>query len=150
MKKWILIIAAVLLLAVVGVANLLPSYSAALSANWGISLPAKAVCTEAYTHRSEPGFHGDGFRYHVFSYKNEEPIAGMLNWRAPQDIQAAIFSPTAREAADAWLNEINVPEDQRPDYAQCSFWYQSQRDNSEIVLFWNPEADRLYIVESFL
>ena len=32
----------------------------------------------------------------------------------------------------------------------CFCWYKNERDNSEIIIFWNPEINRLYIVENII
>ena len=55
-----------------------------------------------------------------------------------------------REAAEAWLDEIQVPAGDRPDYDGCLYWYRAQEDNSELLVFWDAEQNRLYFLESFL
>ena len=60
------------------------------------------------------------------------------------------FYPTTREAAEVWLNEIDVPADERPDYSKCYFWSKSQEDNSEIIFLWDNELNKLYIIENFI
>ena len=57
------------LIVVVGITRLFPSYASTIKSNWDISLPIKAVLTETYEKDSGASFHGDGIRYHVFSYK---------------------------------------------------------------------------------
>ena len=60
------------------------------------------------------------------------------------------FYPTTREAAEVWLDEIDVPAEKRPDYEKCCSWSKSQDDNSEIIIFWDNNLNKLYIVESFI
>ena len=60
------------------------------------------------------------------------------------------FYPTTREAAEAWLDEIDVPADERPDYSKCYSWSKSQDDNSEIIFLCDNELNKLYIVENFI
>ncbi|MBQ6865080.1 MAG: hypothetical protein IJO14_12690 [Clostridia bacterium] len=76
MKKRALAIATVLsvMLTGIGILKLFPSYASVIKSNWDISLPIKAVLTETYEKDSGASFHGDGVRYHVFSYKYEEII----------------------------------------------------------------------------
>lgn len=143
----IVLICVVLLLSIIGW-QVMNDYSRVLMANWGFELPAHARCRELYTKDSGPSFHGDGIRYHVFSYQYEDFIDTMFVWTGND--HATLYSGSLSEAAETWLDEIDVPEAWRPDYANCLYRYRSQEDNSEIVVFWYAEENRLYIVESFL
>ena len=147
-KKTLIIIAIILALAAICIANLLPPYSSTLKANWGISLPWQARLTEVYEQDSGPSFHGDGVRYHVFSYKFEDYIDLMFAW-PPTEYPTNHYTATSK-AAEAWLDEINVPAEHRPDYSACCSWHKSQEDNSEIIFFWDSERNHLYIVENFI
>ncbi len=150
MKKRALAIAVILIVILtgIGILKLFPSYASTIKSNWDISLPIKAVLTETYEKDSGASFHGDGVRYHVFSYKYEDYIDLMFAW-TPNEHKTN-FYPTTREAAEAWLDEIDVPADERPDYEKCYSWSKSQDDNSEIIILWNNELNKLYIVENFI
>ena len=150
MKKRALAIAAILIVMLtgIGILKLFPSYASTIKSNWSISLPVKAVLTETYEKDSGASFHGDGVRYHVFSYKYEDYIDLMFAW-TPNEHKTN-FYPTTHEAAEAWLDEIDVPADERPDYEKCYSWSKSQDDNSEIIILWNNELNKLYIVENFI
>lgn len=147
-KKIIIIVALIILIVLAGVWKLVPSYSSTLKANWGISLPIKALSSEVYEKDSGSSFHGDGVRYHVFSYEYEDYIDLMFAW-SPVEHSTNYYS-TVSEAAEAWLDEIDVPTEQRPNYLNCSSWHTSQEDNSEIIFFWDNELNRIYIVENFI
>ena len=105
-----------------------------------------------------PSFHGDGIRYHVFSYQNSAAIEQMLPWSDSEGNTLAWSQiqgeekryQTYSEAADLWLAELGIPQEQYPDYNACFCWYQNANDNSEIILFWNPEISRLHIVEKII
>lgn len=143
------ILVCVLMLAGIGCWRVMPpSYSRTLNANWGISLPVKALCEQVYEKDSGSSFHGDGIRYHVFSYEYEDYIDLMFAWAGTEF--TTLRDGSYSEAAAAWLDEIEVPEDQRPDYENCAYWYKAQEDNSELIIFWDNNLNRLYIVESFL
>ena len=150
MKKRDLAIATILIVILtgIGILKLFPSYASTIKSNWNISLPIKAVLTETYEKDSGASFHGDGVRYHVFSYKYEDYIDLMFAW-TPNEHKTN-FYPTTREAAEAWLDEIDVPAEQRPDYSKCCSWSKSQDDNSEIIIFWDNELNKLFIVENFI
>ena len=123
-------------------------YSRVIEANWGISLPWKARLTEIYKKDAGASFHGDGVRYHVYSYKYEDYIDLMFAW--PPTEYPTNYYATTSEAAEVWLDEIDVPAEERPDYEKCCSWHKSQEDNSEIIFFWDSEQNRLYIVENFI
>lgn len=150
MKKRVVIflLCALLLVGIVCWHVMPPSYSRTIEANWGITLPWKAQLTEIYQQDSGASFHGDGVRYHVFSYKYEDYIDLMFAW--PPTEYPTNYYATTSEAAEAWLDEIAVPAEERPDYIKCSSWHTSQKDNSEIIFFWDSEQNLLYIVENFI
>ena len=150
MKKRALTIAVILIVILtgIGILKLFPSYASTIKSNWDISLPIKAVLTETYEKDSGASFHGDGVRYHVFSYKYEDYIDLMFAW-TPNEHKTN-FYPTTREATEAWLDEIDVPADERPDYSKCCSWSKSQDDNSEIIFLCDNELNNLYIVENFI
>lgn len=117
-------------------------YSTALKANWGFSLPSDAQYSEVYSKDEGSSFHGDGIRYHIFTYREPGPIREMLPWQT----EASAYS----EAVNTWLEEIAVPSEQLPPLAQCRFWHASQEDGSEIIVLWDENGEKLYIAESFL
>ena len=138
--------------------SIVPSYASVLEANWGVELPVRALCKEVYKADTGPSFHGDGIRYHVFSYKNVSPIEDMVSW---SDVNGNTLAwsqtegeekryQTYREATDLWLSELDIPQEQYPDYDDCFCWYKNAHDNSEIIVFRNPEINRLYIVEKMI
>ena len=138
--------------------SIVPSYFSVLEANWGIELPVKAICKEVYSEDAGPSFHGDGIRYHVFSYVKSSEIEKMLPW---SDVNGKTLAwsqkqreekhyQTYREATDLWLSELEILQEQYPDYDSCFCWYKNEHDNSEIIIFLNPEINRLYIVENII
>ena len=138
--------------------SIVPSYFSVLEANWGIELPVKAICKEVYSEDAGPSFHGDGIRYHVFSYVKSSEIEKMLPW---SDVNGKTLAwsqkqgeekhyQTYREATDLWLSELEIPQEQYPDYDSCFCWYKSEHGNSEIIIFLNSKINRLYIVENII
>ena len=123
----------------------LTDYSVALKANWGFSLPLRAGCTEIYAADTGPSFHGDGTRYHVFSYKREDPIASMLAWT--EEGGATLYHASCREAAEEWLDELDIPAELRPDFENCVYWHDIRSGNCEIIVFWNKTEEILATLE---
>ena len=149
-KKKILLVIIVVLISVWTIYwTIVPSYSSVLEANWGFELPVKALCKEVYCEDTGPSFHGDGIRYHVFSYRYEDYIDLMFAWSGNLE-NRTLFYQSYSEAADIWLGELEIPQEQYPDYDSCFCWYKNEYDNSEIIIFWNPEINRLYIVEDII
>lgn len=116
--------------------------------NWGISLPATAFCTEVYEKDSGSSFHGDGIRYHIYSYHSKDAIYSMVEWSSEE--RETLYYDSLSDAGKAWLGEIEVSEELHPDYENCVTWYDSQEDNSEIVIFWDKNEKKLYVIESFI
>ena len=146
-----IVIAGAILVLAAGLAvywNYFSDYSNVLKINWGFSLPQEARYSDVYSQTSGASFNGDGIRYHVFSCENINPINEMFEWQLTE--RDTIYYDSYSAATDDCLNKINVPTKERPDYAKCTYWYQSQNDNSEIILFLNKEQGKLYVVESFL
>ena len=129
--------------------SIVPSYASVLEANWGVELPIKALCKEVYKADTGPSFHGDGIRYHVFTYRYEDYIDLMFAWSGNLESET-LFYQSYSEASDIWLDELDIPMEQYPDYDACFCWYKSEHDNSEIIIFWNPQINRLYIVENII
>lgn len=125
-------------------ASLIFGYGAVLKANWGISLPAGAQ--EIYEQDSGESFLGDGLRYHVFSCEAGTRLS--FDWETEE--RATLFHESRRAAAEDWLSQLSVPAEEWPDFEKSACWYQSQSDNSELLLFWDESAGRLYALESFL
>lgn len=123
--------------------NRMTDYSVALEANWGIELPSGARYTEVYETASEASFQGDGVRYHVFVYEHEGYMAELL---AEENLLPADSSTPA----DVLLDELSVPEEERPAYDACVSRYMKQSDNDTIYLFLDKQRNKLYIVESFM
>lgn len=119
-------------------------YSSVLQANWDISLPKAAKYDQIYTKDSGASFHGDGVRFHVFTYLNQSPIEEMFQWKAEEDYSS--YS----DAVDEWLDSIDVPAEHRPNYAGCLYWHHRKSDGSEIIILWDHQQKLIYVAESFL
>lgn len=156
MKKGCLIkgsIIAVALLCILGFAafmgwRVMSDYNRALNANWGFKVPWQSQYSEIYKTDSGPSFHGDGLRYHVYSYKYEDFIDLMFAWRPVE--RETNYYDSYSEAVTEWLNDLEVPEEYCPEFANCSYWYRTKNDKSEIICLWDAGMNRLYIAESFL
>ena len=110
-KKKILLLIIVVLVSVWTIyRSIVPSYSSVLEANWGFELPVKALCKEVYSEDTGPSFHGDGIRYHVFSYRYEDYIDLMFAWSGNLE-NRTLFYQSYSDAADIWLGELGIPQE---------------------------------------
>ncbi len=127
-------IAILVIITIIGLACLwsyLDNYSKTLNINWGFSLPSEAHYSEVYSKDSSPSFHGDGIRYHIFSYKEARPINEMFCWKNTEE--KTIYNASYQDAVTEWLNSINVSAENTPNYSDCLYWYESQDDVSIIL-----------------
>ncbi len=123
-------------------------YAKTLSLNWGLSLPAEANYSEIYSKNADTGFHGDGVRYHIFSYREETAVNDMLFWQSYE--KETKYHDCYSNAVNDWLDEIDVPPEERPNYNKCLYWYNTQEDGSEIIVLCDKNKSVLYIAESFI
>lgn len=126
------------------------SYFSVMNRNWELSLPEDGVFTEIYAKDSGASFHGDGTRYHAFSCSDPGQVEALLPWLPEATTHATNYFPSIQEAANAWLDELQVPQEERPDPAGCQIWYATKSDRSELLVFWDSKIQRIYIVEHFL
>lgn len=149
-KKLIILVGVVIVLSIVflGLWNMSSDYSKTLQANWDFKIPNEAKYSQSYTKDSGSSFNGDGIRYHIFNYENEEYIENLFAWMSEE--KDTIFSSSFTEATTSWLKEIEVPVEYYPNYTNCVYWYQTQEDNSELIICWDKGIKCLYIIESFL
>ena len=92
--------------------RVMSDYNRALNANWGFKVPWQSKYSESYKTDSGPSFHGDGLRYHVYSYKYEDFIDLMFAW-APVERETNYYDSYS-EAVTEWLDDLEVPEEYRP------------------------------------
>ena len=107
-KKIVLVLIIIFIVAVLSllkIYNNLTYYSDVLKINWNIELP-KNLIREIYSANSDSNVHGDGIRYHVFLYKNEDKIEELFNWSIEE--KKTIFYSSYSESIDNWLNKIKV------------------------------------------
>lgn len=171
-KRLIILLPGVLILVIAAIGAFLyfgqsADYSSTLKANWGFSLPSGSHYSEIYSRDSGGSFLGDGIRYHVFTYEENAPVKEMFDWQTNgnetrgndgsdsgsiDDISSGSdsnYSGHYSAKVNRWLDDINVPSGERPDYASCVYWQQAQDDGSEIIVLWDEIRQKLYTAESF-
>ena len=149
-KKVIIGIVIVLVCFIVGyyMCAQMTDYSDVIKSNWNIDIAAYTDTTEIYSIDNVLSILGDGYRYHIFQYENEDGVSEMFGWS--DDEEKTRYYPTYRRSVNEWLRQIGVPEEYYPDYSSCKYWYNKKEDNSEIIILWDDTEDKLYVVESFM
>ena len=144
------VVAAVLVILFGGIVirNRLNDYSHILRLNWNLILPSDSGCSEIYSDDSGPSFHGDGIRYHVFYFVFETALYTIVDWQLTEG--KTRFRMNYSEAVAEWLDSINVPDDWRPEYEDCSFWYQQKYGGDEMIILQDKNQKNLYVAESFI
>ncbi len=115
----------------------LSDYNTVIKANWGFSLPRSCQYTLVNEKDSGESFHGDGIRYHVFSYEKEDGLDDFA-WE-DEDYSDKI---------NDFLAQINVADE--IDYSNCRSYYARQEDNSEIIILLDQDKKLIYVIESFI
>lgn len=148
--RWILIAFLVIgILYVAYQAFVWTRYVHVIKLNWNIEFPIWG-CREIYNIDSGPSFHGDGMRYHIFQCSDREDIWGAVPWTEQEGQNR--HGESFRAVTVEWLDVLEVPIEYRPNYpvSDYYFYYDIQSDNSEIVIYFDEEEIKLYIIESFL
>ena len=136
-----------ILLVAAGVAGIYACYEnngceSTIAYNWNLQEFKEADLKEVYHRDSGESFHGDGIRYHVFEYDDNEYTDGMFDWKPAEDSASA-------NTAEGWLDEIGVSQGQRPEYGNCTFW-REKKDGNELIVFRSEAEKRLYVAEAFM
>lgn len=118
-------------------------YMRTVNLNWELDLPTSQGCL--YETDSGASSHGDGERYHVLEYAGDGRLEQAL-------AEQATPLPSAENPVTEILDDLSVPADQRPDFADCGVFtadYPSD-DRNRLYLLVNSAGTRLYVVEFFL
>ena len=68
--------------------------------NYGCALPAESRYFQVYKKNSPSSIHGDGLRYHVFSYEKQDYIMQMFDWENEKN------KGSLKGSADKWLDSL--------------------------------------------
>lgn len=118
-------------------------YMRTVNLNWELDLPASQGCL--YETDSGSSFHGDGERYHILEYAGDGRLEQAL-------AEQATPLPSAENPVTEILDDLSVPADQRPDFADCGVFTADHPsdDRNRLYLLVNSAGTRLYVVEFFL
>lgn len=119
-----------------------------LESNWSIVLSDESGWGEIYHADSGASFNGDGERYHIVTYEQEDMIENMVAWSAEEG--KTRWHDSYQAAIDEWISYTDTEPDMYPVYDGCMYWYQRDSDGSEIIMCWNKAEAKIYIAEFFM
>lgn len=119
--------------------------------NWGITIPSDS---EELYYGMLSSFLGDGPRYTVLEYSDNKKLENAFDWKIPdeEDVNEALNE--IRDLNDC-LEETNrkdemTPEKLIPDFLKLRMWKTVKDEGDDFIwIFYDENASRLYIVESF-
>lgn len=140
------ILADILLLALFGLfLSILFKRSCAeiIYANWNVQIPARL--TEVYENQGEPSFHGDGPRYHVFLDSEYEDHPEFYSSFSDGK------NPGAEEFIVDVLTELEVPQEEWPDFSHPYRWWTKKGDgfSERLYFLYDEGTGKLYVAEYF-
>lgn len=107
--------------------------------NWLIKLPTPYK--EIYSIDSGESFHGDGERYNILEYKNEEDINLFLKFKESKNKSMEI-------EVEKILNSLHVPSECMPNFNyDYRYYLRTKNYSSTIYLIFVPNIKRLYVIE---
>ena len=142
-RKWKAWILAGLAAAVLTGCALFPDDAGTIAINWGVKLPDGYTVT--YQTDTGASFGGDGLRCHVFTWQDGSDLEDLLSWSEDDEETIALVKEM--------LTELNVPEEDWPDFSACLSWHGNVREEDprdQLVILYLPERACLWVLESFV
>ena len=114
-------------------------YTEIITINWSIKLPKSYK--EIYSIESEANVHGDGERYHILQYENENDIDKSVKWERSKD-------KSIETKVNSVLSKLNIPKENMPYFQNSYQYYTEMKDKiSKIYLIYFPDTKKLYVIE---
>lgn len=113
---------------------------------WHLTFPESAE--EIYHRDTGSSPHGDGFRYTVYELTDTEDLPDFTEWTDTQ--LETKYAEDYEGFALQCLNKLDVPSEERMDFDACVYSYSQKEDSSELLLMYDPEVNRLYVIEEIL
>ena len=111
--------------------------------DWGVSLPFAEW--EVYDRDTGSSFQGDGVRYHVFRYQEEDAIQKAVSWHRGRNV-------LVERKVDALLRDLEMEQEYAVNFEnEYQYFTLTNRGSStELFLLYFPKLKRLSVVEDFI
>ena len=114
--------------------------------NWNIRLPQSGK--EIYYITGEPSFHGDGPRFSVYEYDDEEIIDSSFDWKDKKNTNVEDEINNILKILDEYND---VPKEYIPNLEKSyKYLTNSKEDGSDIYLIYVTGENRIYVIEYLL
>ncbi len=140
MKKKLLIITLFMAIGLYFAVQFFFSFNASLFFNFDFTVPFDADYRQVYEKHSKASLGGEGIRYHVVSYENEEVIDEVFDGKK--------ISVDKMNEIYVLLDEIDEKEN-IPDMTKCLYWNMTKNDDELMVLI-DKNSRLLYIIEVYI
>lgn len=140
-KRSIIVILCLFLILILGACS--SDYNKVIETNWEIPLPKSYE--ELYSIDSGASFHGDGYRYHVFSYKEELKQNEIAKFSSEKNVNV-------EKEVENILISLKVSKESRPDFSEEYYWYKKNDNNdlrNNLYLIYFIQDKMLHIIEEF-
>lgn len=119
------------------------AYIKSIQDDWGVYLPLAEW--EAYNGDTKSSFQGDGVRYHVFRYQEEDEIQKAVSWHRGKN-------PLVEQKIDALLRDLEIGEEFKVNFDReyQYFTLMNRGSSTELFLLYFPEQKRLSVVEDYI
>lgn len=115
-------------------------------ANWEVKLPSPTK--ELFCENGPSSFHGDGERYHVFEYENEEDIKSAFVWNNEKTNFINEGFEKVLEGLQSYDEVEKIPENYIPNLNEDYKYYtKSLEDNSKLYLVYIPGVKKIFVGE---
>lgn len=117
------------------------SFNEVMEKNWEVRIPSGYK--EMFSTNSGPSFHGDGWRYNVFHYKEDLNVEELERFAIEKNTEI-------ENSIEDILNILDVPVEERPDFAQNYYWYSKRGDRdsrNKLYLIYFDEINMLYVIQ---
>lgn len=115
-------------------------YSNIIKSSWNIELPSEYK--EIYSKDSGESFLGDGQRYHIFEYGDNNEIDKTINWEKGKNTKIEF-------EINEILEEININKMYSPNLAKdYKYYIQKDKDFSELYIIFFEKENRIYVIEN--
>lgn len=113
-------------------------YSNILSENWNLKISENYE--QVYSKDSGESFLGDGKRYHVFKYNDNEVINKNFDWKSEKNLDIEL-------QIQKILNDLDINKEQYPNFIENYKYYESIDHTSKLYIIYFENEGIVYIIE---
>lgn len=113
-----------------------------IKANWSVELPYGYKTVENLD--TEPSFHGDGFRFHLFQYRQDKKLDDILEWQVGPNEK--FESEVEKILVELKANQYVTLFDQEYYY----FYLLGDDQMSNLYIIWILQTNQVAVIEEII